>query len=260
VTRFGLCTFGIGLLLSLLVLPWVELSWWKVFRRCVSLAAALSLWICIRMLERRPIRSYGLSPSGAGKRQLASGLAIGATVLMVMFGLGLASGVCRVNITSDHTRLWGTVLGFLPAALLVSVLEELVFRGLILQQLLRCSKPLAVIGSSVLYAFVHLKTTTIERAAWLELVGLSLLGGVLALSYLRTRQLYLAIGLHAILAYAARTNKLLLEFTVPSLSWLVGTNRLVNGVANWMALLVMGGLIVLWTKVPHTGGRHHVPG
>jgi membrane protease YdiL (CAAX protease family) len=247
----------IGLALSLLIMPWVALSWWSIVRRCVSIAAALSLWLSIKRFERRSFRSYGLSVHGGGKRQFFFGLLLGLGTLGFMLGLGLVSGACRIDLTPDRLKLWRTVIGFIPAAVLVSFLEELVFRGFILQHLLACSKPLAVISSSTLYALVHLKTPTWTLATYLELGGLFLLGCVLALSYLRTRQLYLAIGLHAALAYGARVNKLLIEFLDPSISWLVGTSRLVNGLMSWVALLGVGGIVVWWARSSNGGGVHY---
>jgi len=104
---------------------------------------------------------------------------------------------------------------------------------------------------------VHVKTSALSVAVWLELGGLFLFGGVLALSFLLTHQLYLAVGLHAVLAYGVRVNKLLFEFTDPSISWLVGTSRLVNGIANWIILVVMGGIVVWWVRVSRGGGAHH---
>ncbi|MEK7214709.1 MAG: CPBP family intramembrane glutamic endopeptidase, partial [Chloroflexota bacterium] len=124
---------------------------------------------------------------------------------------------------------------------LVGGLEELIFRGYLLRQLLACSQPLAVAGSSAAYALVHLRPNPVWPSSGLELAGLFILGCVLAASVLRTKQLYLAIGLHASLAYWARTNKLLIDFTAPpELQWLTGTNRLINGVAAWCALAGIG--------------------
>lgn len=272
VGRFGLSVLLISVTLSLLArlvdalipVPWSDLSWWRIVRRCVSVAAALSLWLCVRRFEGRSFRSYGLSAwrtgpaaagarGGAGKRQLLLGVLVGLGTLGVMLGIGLASGACRVALTPDRARLWGTVLGFVPAAAVVSILEELVFRGMLLQHLLACSTPIAVIVSSALYAFVHLKAAAITFGTCRELGGLFLLGAVLSVSYLRTRQLYLAIGLHAVLAYGARVNKLLIEFADPALAWpwLVGTSRLVDGLMSWVALLGVGGLLVWWTRPPH---------
>ncbi|MBI4004025.1 MAG: CPBP family intramembrane metalloprotease [Candidatus Omnitrophica bacterium] len=257
IAGYGFCVFLLSLLFSFAAAPVVELPFWTVFRRCASIAAALSLWLFIRTLERRSFRSYGFAASGAGKRQFRFGVLLGLSALGLLFGTWLALGVCRVHITADSLKLWRTVVGFLPAAVLVGVLEEMVFRGFILQHLLACSKALAVIASSALYAVVHLKASALSLAVWLELGGLFLFGGVLALSFLLTHQLYLAVGLHAVLAYGARVNKLLIEFTDPSLSWLVGTSRLVNGAASWMVLLMMGGMVVWWVRASHGGGAHH---
>ena len=239
--RFGLCVALIGMALTLLIGPWLELSRWKVFRRCVSVAAALSLWLCTRRFEGRTLGSYGVSWDRAGKRELLLGVTLGAGALGLMLALGLFSGACRIEITPERLRLWRTVLGFIPAAALVGVLEELVFRGLIFQRLLACSTPVAVGSSSALYAFVHLKSPALTLATGRELVGLFLLGAILALSVLATRRLHLAIGLHAVLAYGARVNKLLIQFSDPSLAWLTGTSRLVDGMAAWLALLGVGG-------------------
>lgn len=256
VLRFGLLVVLLTFACSLAVLPWVELPWWKVARRCVSIAAALGLWMCIKRFERRSFRSYGFSTTREGKRQLAFGLCLGVGALMTLFVIGLLTGACRLDITPDRARLWRTVLGFIPAAALVGVLEELVFRGFILQQLLACSKALAIVASSALYALVHLKTTVFGHAIWLELGGLFLLGGVLAMSVLLTHQLSLAIGLHAALAYGARVNKLLVTFPDASITWLTGTSRLVNGLAGWAALLGIGGLIMWWVRSSQGGARH----
>ena len=117
----------------------------------------------------------------------------------------------------------------------------------------RTATPLAVAISGALYALVHLRDSSWTAATYRELFGLFLLGGVLALSYLRTRQLYFAIGLHAALAYGARVNKLVIQIPDASLSWLTGTSRLINGVVSWIVLLCLGGLLVWWTRAPRAG-------
>jgi len=256
VLQFGLSTFLIGLVLSVAIRPWLALSWWQVFRRCASIAAALSVGLLLRQ-ERRSLSSYGFSDFRAGKRQLLFGLLLGVSALGVMLALGLLTGVFRMQITDDTARLWRALIGFLPAAFLVSILEELVFRGVILQHLLGSSKLVAVLTSSSLYAVVHLKTVSTALGMGFELVGLFLLGCVLALSYLLTGQLYLSVGLHASLAYGAQVNKLCVQFLDHAPSWLVGTSRIVNGLAGWVALLGIAGIIIWQTRGSRTGERQH---
>lgn len=185
-----------------------------------------------------------------------SGLKIGGAALAAMLALGLVTGACRIMITDDQARLWRTLLLFLPGAVLVSLLEEMVFRGYLLQRLLACSTLTGIVVSSVLYAFVHLKSPEWTPQTWMELGGLFLLGTVLAVSYLRTGQLYLAMGLHAALAYGARINKLLIEFSDATQSWLTGTSRLVNGLAGWAILGVIGGIMWWWTRRVRGGIRN----
>lgn len=261
IARFGLYTLSFSLIASLAFTPWLDtlnLSWWKVFRRCVSLAAAASLWLCLRQ-EGRSLASYGFSTwSGAGKRELVTGLLVGIACLAGLFGIGLLFGFYQVDITQDRAKLWRTVIGFIPAAALVAMLEEAIFRGFLLQQLLAGSKTVAIFVSSALYSVVHLRTPLAELSTWMELGGLFLLGVVLSLSYLKTNRLLFAVGLHGALAYGARVNKLFIGHPYPELSWLIGTGRLVNGLIGWVALLGLGGWIGWRSRRIDKGGGRHV--
>ena len=239
---FALSVLLLAGMFSVLAQPWVHLSWWRTFRRCVSIASAVSLWLVITKIERRSLRSYGFLDWRTGKYQLGLGLLLGIGSLVTLLGVGVIAGWCRIALSPDRFKLWTLLLGFLPAAILVGVLEELVFRGFLLQRLMAYSHRLAIIGSSVVYALVHLKNPEISLLTCLELGGLFLLGWVLSLSYLKTGQLYLPVGLHAMLAYGARVNKVLIEFPHVSLAWLSGTSRLVNGLLGWTILCVMAGM------------------
>ena len=242
--------FAVSLVFSLLAKPWIHhFSWWKVFRRCVSISSLVALWVFMRYLHRQPIRSLGLGTWRTGKWPLLQGVTTGFGGALLLASIYLVSGACQIVVSLDSAKLWGTVIGFLPGAMLVATLEELIFRGYILRQLLAYSVPLAIASSSTAYALVHMPTVFEWPGTGLELVGLAILGGVLALSALRTGQLYLAIGLHAALSYCARVNKLLLGFPYPNLQWLVGTNRLVNGVIAWFILLIIGLFIARKIRV-----------
>ncbi len=251
---FAGATALLAVVVSWAIHPWTTLSWWKVFRRCVSVAAAISLWGLLRFVDRKPLRALGFGPWPQGRADLVRGLLLGLGAVFLIGGLYLTFGACRIAIHPDAWRLWRTVIGFIPAALLIGVLEEAIFRGYVLHHLMAFSTPLAIVGSSVSYALVHVRGEWLWPSTALELIGLSILGVILALSRLKTGQLYLAIGLHASLAYWARVNKLLVEFPDPALTWMVGTNRLVNGVAAWVALMAVGWLITRWSGRPSEGG------
>ena len=99
VLRFGFCIFLVSLILSFLALPWLHLSWWKTLRRCVSIGAALSLWLCATTFEHRRVSSYGLSGwAGAGKREFVFGLLLGFGALGLLLSIGLASGSALLSL------------------------------------------------------------------------------------------------------------------------------------------------------------------
>jgi membrane protease YdiL (CAAX protease family) len=253
VVRFLVQLLLLSTALSLVALPFVDLPWWKVVRRCASIGAALSLWWSVRRRERRTFASYGLTFQGAGKGEARFGLLAGFGSLFVMVGAGLVTGACRIDIDPDTVKVWSTLAGFLPAAGLVGILEELVFRGFLLRHLMAYSRLTAVAVTSALYAVVHLREAAMTASTARELTGLFLLGAVLALSALRTGRLSMAIGLHAALAYGARVNKLVLAIDSSS-AWLTGTSRLVNGVVSWAVLLGLGGLVWWKTRNRRAGG------
>lgn len=250
---FTVTIIAISAVLTLIAKVWLDhLSWWTVFRRCASISSFIALWAFMRYLHRQPIRSLGLGAWRAGKRPLFRGAATGVIAAFALGAIYLASGACEITLTMAPARLWGTLLVFVPAAIIIGTLEELIFRGYILRQLMAYSMPVAVAISSVAYALVHFRAAFEWPNTGFELVGLFLLGCVLSLSALRTGQLYLSIGLHAVLAYFARINKLVVAFPEPKLLWLIGTSRLVNGILPWMVLLIIGWVIIRRTGTPPT--------
>jgi membrane protease YdiL (CAAX protease family) len=93
---------------------------------------------------------------------------------------------------------WGEITGSILVMLvlfsLVSWQEELLSRGYWLQNLSAgLSLSLGVLISSILFSFAHWFNPNL---GWQALVGLFLTGLFLAFAYLRTRQLWLPIGLH----------------------------------------------------------------
>ncbi len=235
-------------LLSLVARLWIALPWWKVFRRCVSIGTLLVLWAFMRYGHRLPVRSLGLGPWRQGRVQLALGVLLGVTALTALSVLYLVSGVLTVSIYPDRARVVRTLLIAPFAMALVGIMEELIFRGYIFKQLRLCSEWLAVIGSSVVYALVHLRTDVVWPGSCFELVGLFILGCVLAIAVVQTGQLYLSIGLHASLAFGARVNKQLVEFASGPPGWLVGTSRLVNGVVAWVLIGSLAVLIMRYAR------------
>lgn len=164
-------------------------------------AAALTLAVLAarRLLDRRSIASLGLDwRRGQPGRDLWLGVAIAAGMMALIFGLHLAAGWARLVgpgwSTGDpeavlrQAALWGLLF------ILVGFYEELLTRGYILQNLEDgLNTGWAVFLSSGVFGLLHLSNPNSSPVAVLGILGAGLL---FAFAYLRTRALWLPIGLH----------------------------------------------------------------
>ncbi len=250
---FALAIGLMSLLLSLVIHPYVQLSWWKIFRRSASVSAVATLFMTIRYIRPQSLRSLGLSSWKDGKFEFLFGLFLGFGAILVISTGYLTARVFQVAVDPDRAQVALRLFALLPAVGLIALVEELIFRGYILEQLLSYSSSFAVVGSSLAYALVHLRSYFEWPHTLLELLGLFFFGCVLALSRLRTKRLYLGMGLHASLAYCALTNKWLVTFPHARLHWLVGTSRLVNGLIPWLVLAGVAWVIIRRTGTPTQG-------
>ncbi len=159
------------------------------------LLAPLLLWGVSR-LENQPFSSYGLALTAKTGLSILLGLGISLVGLALVFALESHYRwvVWQPNKKQDLLACLGPLL---LLALLVSGVEELVFRGFLVNQLL-IMHPLwlAAIGVSLLFALLHGLWDGPSIAP--QLPGLCLLGMVLVLARLTNGgNLGLAIGLHA---------------------------------------------------------------
>jgi hypothetical protein len=90
--------------LSVLITPVVDLSWWKTFRRCVSIASAISFCFVVTRIQGRPLTSYGFDQPEAGKRQLLLGMGIGLALVAIQFGVGFWTGLYQIEVTEDQAK------------------------------------------------------------------------------------------------------------------------------------------------------------
>ena len=163
------------------------------------LAAALFglyLWLLTvaDQVEEHRIAVLGFPLVRGWIRQLAFGCLLGLLLTVL--------AVIPVAICSDvafHVPRFTSRSALRLAAVLVVLIfgalaEELMFRGYPFQRLEEASGPIGAIGVfSVLFAAVHLSN---PGAGALGLANTVLIGIVLAIAYLRTRALWLPLGIH----------------------------------------------------------------
>jgi membrane protease YdiL (CAAX protease family) len=161
-------------------------------------AITLSVFLARRFLDQRSFTSLGLK----FERQALWDL---------LFGFGIAGAIIGLTYVLEWAFGWLVFLGytweFLPAGqvtrlalgtllmfILVGWQEELVIRGYQLQNLIDgLNVPLAVFLSSVIFGLLHLSSPV---ASLMSTLVIFLSGVFLAFAYIRTRRLWLPIGLH----------------------------------------------------------------
>jgi len=246
----------------------------KFVTRSIELLALVGLWPFLRSLQIRSWREVGFCPPKTEWRKLAMGLALGFCSLAVVALITIAAGIRTPEV---HYSLAKKILKAGGAAVVVAVLEELLFRGVMFGALRKVHGWIAaLILSSGFYALVHFfadKVPQPETVTCLsgfvtlgQLLGgfaeferfvpgffsLFVAGALLALAYQRTGSLYFSIGLHAGWIFWLKSYGFLTKASVKGESWFWGTSKLING---WLAFLVLMVLLGIFLRWPGLFGR-----
>lgn len=168
------------------------LFWFNV----LLLPLLLALYaVLTHRFEGRPLGSVGVAFHRRWKNELAIGVAAGTGMLLAVASIERLLGVARFSLGPSHAG--GVVFagGFYFLALMVAAsVEELMFRGYPFQRLVEVAGPaIAVIAASVVFGAAHLRN---PFESWISTVNTALVGVLLAAGYLRTRALWLPIGIH----------------------------------------------------------------
>jgi membrane protease YdiL (CAAX protease family) len=161
------------------------------------LASALLIgWACGALLEELPFRALGCAPHAGWLRNLGLGSALGAASLFLAAIITTLTRGIHFRFDPAGAGMIGqTVVGSIFVFLFAAAAEEMLFRGYPLQTLTRANIVwLGVLLTSVPFAAVHLKNP--NAVPGFTFVNTALAGVWLAVAYLRTRSLWLPLGLH----------------------------------------------------------------
>lgn len=243
------------------------------FHRALILGALAFLWPFLRWIRVKQRRDLGLEPNEHWLRDLGLGFLLSAAPVVLCEFFLVQRGVYSLKPNPP----WGAAFGVLPAALVVPLIEESLFRGLFLGVLLRGLRPWpASFVSAAIFSIVHFlkapeeTVTTVQwysgfvslshsfdqfREPMLVLAGfttLFVIGMVLAHARLRTRSLWAPIGLHAGWILASMFfGKIARRELTAALPWL-GKNLLVGLVPLAICLLTW---LLLGTWLNHAVRR-----
>jgi hypothetical protein len=163
-----------------------------------AVAITLATYLARRWFDRRSFTSLGLLCHRHILPDLLVGFLIPAAQMGAVYLIEVALGWSRWDgwaweFDAPSTVLGGLLLGLLTF-ILVGYQEELLSRGYQLQNLVEAvGLRRALLISSAIFALLHLAN---PGASFAAIVGLILAGYFLAFAWLRTRALWLSIGLH----------------------------------------------------------------
>lgn len=249
-----------------------EFKFQKFFNRAALVSALLLLWPTIRALRVGGWRDLGFVPDPRWRQHLLAGFVIAGLAVAL-----LAAGYLHLGIYRMRGEIaWGKLPVVALSAVAVAFLEEALFRGAILGLLCRALRPgVALFWSTALFAIVHFlkpdESYAPQSIGWLSgfdliphtfhqfadpmalLAGfttLFVLGAFCGDAALRTRALWMSIGLHAGVVFAKMSFSVMAKFTVKAkhrddyLPW-VG-ERFENGLAPVAVLLLAWLAVRLW--------------
>ena len=247
----------------------------RVTRRLLMIGAIVALVVFRKRLDIGSLATTGLRGSGRGLRELLWGIALGVGSLALFMVLLTELGAWEARESSKSVI--GVLFKSLRSAAGVGIMEEILFRGFLLQSLaVSLGARWALFLSSAFYSILHffdgkvlvtvgfdpligVKTVgeffspllaepavLLDRARWDEsivpgTIGLLLVGIVLGYAFIRTKRLHLCIGLHGGWVFVLKFQKLFIRRSGDELRWLYGGKEVVTGVLGWALLLA------LWT-------------
>lgn len=157
-------------------------------------AAALANWLSLRIFEGRNLLDAGLWWNRASADNLLLGLLGGAGSAAVVLGPPLLFRGAHMIATPQDPPTFGKLI-FVLLLLAAGVFgEELLFRGYGFQILLAAAGPYAtILPVGVVFALLHGAN---PNASWFGLANTAGFGILFGYAYLRSRDLWLPVGLH----------------------------------------------------------------
>jgi membrane protease YdiL (CAAX protease family) len=232
------------------------------FHRAILIAAAALLLPLLRLSDTKSMADLRLAPNSRWVRDFFAGILLSAIPLLCCGLLFIAFHIYSLR----HSFAWVAFGKIVAASIAVPAIEETFFRGVVLGVLLRTGRQyISILVTSAIFSIIHFlkapeRTSTI--VTWTSglnsithsfarfgdptsvaamFTTLFLIGWILADARLRTRSLWLPIGLHAGWIFAAGAFNRVAHRGILELPWL-GKNLLVGivplGIAGltWMIM------------------------
>ncbi|MDQ2710673.1 MAG: CPBP family intramembrane metalloprotease [Acidobacteriota bacterium] len=150
--------------------------------------------LTLRIFDRRPFTDIGLRGGSASIQNLGWGLLLGSGAATLMLAAPLLAGTGHLVVRSGSVFSWPSLIFYLVTLGVAATGEELIFRGYAFQLLVNKMGPFAtVLPVSVIFGLMH---ATNPHSSLLGVINTMLWGIVLGCGFIRSRDLWLPIGLH----------------------------------------------------------------
>lgn len=154
------------------------------------LATIVILWIFIKIVDDESFSEIGFKKKNK-KRDIISGILLGLIIMYTAYYILIHLNEITFIKYSINLKDFLISIGLL---ILVAFLEEIIFRGYVLKNLmLSFNNYFALIISSILFAVMH---SLNPNLSWFSFFDLFLAGILLGISYIYTKSLWFPIALH----------------------------------------------------------------
>jgi membrane protease YdiL (CAAX protease family) len=236
----------------------------RIFNRTFMISGIVLFFVCRRLLRIGNLSELGFVSLRQGASDLLRGWSLAvASLAALLFAMSVAQvfePYFRLSFSQSLSRSSSALL----SGVFAGSLEEIFFRGILFKGLLQGGRlPRAFVLSSLFYSALHFVkpgeayfvdgfdplagfrhlfytfTPFSEPFTILPgMFGLFLLGVVLSYAFLRTGNLYLAIGLHAGWIFGLKSVRVFGDYTRNDLGWLFGSTdpKIISGVASWIGI------------------------
>ena len=235
----------------------------RYFNRCLLLLSLSGLWILWRITQIKSWQELGWVQFKGNSRPLGYGILIGLASLTAVAALTLIFDAREFRNGIQHSEWIHHGINTLGAAILIGVMEETLFRGMLFGLLKRdMNWRTAAAISALIYASVHFidQKPSIDTISWSSgftafpqfihdfkndphwpayYSNMILAGLILAGVFQRTGNIYCSIGIHAGWIIALKTNGFLTHPINTHVLW--GKDRTSDG---WVATPLLG--IMAW--------------
>jgi len=188
-------------------------------------SALFANWLALRIYENRHLPDLGLMWNRASGENLLFGAVGGAAAGCLVLGLPLAARAAHMVPTPADYSGAGTIVFVTLVLAAGAVGEELFFRGYGFQILLSALGPYAtIVPVGVVFALLHGAN---PNANWFGLANTAGFGILFGYAYLRSRDLWLPIGLHfgwnfTLPMFGVNLSGLRIKVTGYEMSWTAG--------------------------------------